>query len=191
MKIPIVLIFLIMSYKLLAQNQNGLEQYFFFDLLFAPMVNYYKQERFPGCEEKVNLGVAFNARAMFNTGRLLSFGLQSGFYLISKDKFKSYDATELVKGYLYAVPLQVAISMRKRNYRLGITLGPNIMFTKIDDGNGNIATSHRFELSFSAYGNYLIVLTDKIFIGPELRIVYFGSRGITSFMPTLNINIKI
>jgi hypothetical protein len=159
----------------------------------SPLVNFFKDERYPGGPNNSTIGYGMNIRAMWHPGRLLAFGVISGYLFIVEDEFQINsilnDRTENASAKLNAIPLQAVVSMQKNGLEIGLGMGPYLLLSTID--YGKTANSHRFELGLTLFGSYIFSIGKNIFIGPELRILYLDYRRILSVMPSLTTRINI
>jgi hypothetical protein len=131
---------------------------------------------------------------MWHPGRLLSFGVMSGYLFIVKDEFTVNNSSAVnevshASARLSAVPLQAVISMQKNGLEIGIGMGPYLLLSKIE--YGKTANGTRFELGLTLFGTYTFKIGDNITLGPELRMVYLDYRRILSVMPSLNTRITL
>ncbi len=132
-------------------------------------------------------------RAMWHPGRLLAFGLLSGYLLIVEDEFQINSIMngelEYESARLNAIPLQAVVSMQKNGLEIGLGMGPYLLLSTIN--YGKTAQSHRLELGLTLFGSYIFTVDKNIFIGPELRILYLDYRRILSVMPSLTVRVNI
>lgn len=185
----------IFSTETFSQVNNDTTYQFEFSATISPVISFFRNERFPGSEKEAKFGFASYIRGVWHPGRLLSFGIMTGYCSLAADKIhvrsnpsqtSSFDA----RASLVAVPLQVIVTMQKWNLEVGVGMGPYMLLSNLNDGEGNTATGRRFELGLTFVGNYLFPLSENIYWGPELKILYLSYRGILSFMPTVNFRIK-
>jgi hypothetical protein len=157
----------------------------------SPMINFFRLPRVPGTDSRTSAGYGTSLRVLWHPGRLLSVGLLSGYFVVAKDDIpvshlspaRNYSAR------LSAVPLQIALSMRKYDLEIGVEIGTYLMMTTITGGNSPPAYGKRLELGTTIFGSYLFTLNDTFQIGPELRVVDLRYRGIVSVMPSCSIRI--
>lgn len=154
----------------------------------GPMFNIFRNPRFYGDNDKFSIGYGTSVRAMWHPGRLLSIGVMTGYYFISKSEVGSSN-TKSPTATLSAVPMQIFISMRKKKFEVGLGVGPYMMRSTLNDGN-NEATGTNLEMGIAFFGSYYFFLGDRIRIGPELRVLNLGFRGITSAMPSIFFQIE-
>jgi hypothetical protein len=154
----------------------------------CPIVSFFRFPRVPGGESKTSVGYGGSLRVLWHPGRLLSIGVLTGYFDIAQDEISiPPPATDLsYHASLTAVPLQIALTMRKYGLEIGVEIGSYLMMSTI--AGGNSATSHgsRLELSLTIFGSYLFPLNDFVEIGPELRVVSLRYRGIFSVMPSFS-----
>lgn len=161
------------------------------NLTASPIVSFFRNERMPGVENNASFGYGFSLRGMWHPSRLLSVGLMSGYLLIADDEIPQLSNSAIQGSYepfasLSAIPLQVAISMQKDEFELGLGIGPYLLLSKIEGGIGADAKGRRIEFGITFFSSYSFIISERIKFGPELRILYFGYRGILSWMPSLN-----
>jgi hypothetical protein len=159
----------------------------------SPLFSFFQEERYPGGLKSTSVGNGMSFRAMWHPGRLLAFGLMSGYLFIVEDELQINSTlnnrTENASAKLNAVPLQAVVSMQKNGLEIGLGMGPYLLLSTID--YGKTAHSHRFELGLTLFGSYTFSIGKNIFIGPELRILYLDYRRILSVMPSLTTRINI
>ena len=131
---------------------------------------------------------------MWHPGRLLSVGFMTGYLLIDQDVIpidrslaNQLNTNLEYRARLRAIPLQMAISMQKRDIEVGMGIGPYMMLSTIEGGNSAPAGGRRLELGLTFFGSYFFSLNDNIRIGPELRVLYLRYRGILSWMPSCSV----
>jgi len=130
---------------------------------------------------------------MWHPGRMLAFGLMSGYLFIVEDEIKMNSILTQSQNYnasarLNAIPLQVVVSMQKNGIELGLGMGPYLLLSTIE--LGKTAEGRRFELGLTFFGSYIFPIGKQVFIGPEIRVLYLSYRGILSLMPSLNLRIN-
>ena len=157
----------------------------------CPMISFFRHPRVPQTTNNASLGYGILVRGMWHPGRLLSLGLMTGYLFIAQDEIpvdpvlgSQFAINPSAR--LAAIPLQAAISMQKNEIEIGMGVGPYLFLSTIDYGNGASAYGRRIEFGVTFFGSYFFSLNDKVKIGPELRVVYLGYRGILSWMPSLN-----
>jgi hypothetical protein len=157
----------------------------------CPVVSGFRNPRVPGIENDPSLGYGVFVRGMWHPGRLLAVGLMTGYLSIARDEIPVEGALSEEfphpTAHLSAIPMQIAISMQNKNLEVGLGVGPYMMMSSIDNGNGASAQGNRVEFGITMFGFYDFPLTDRTTIGPELRVLYFGYRGILSLMPALSV----
>ncbi len=152
----------------------------------SPMVNFFRTPRVPGTPSSTCLGYGGSVRVLWHPGRLLGVGLLSGYFDIAHDAIDAsaqvrYEAT------LRAVPMQLALSLQKFGFELGMGIGPYLMLTSINGGGGEPVKGTRLELGMTFFCSYGFPLGDNLTLGPEVRILSFRYRGIISVMPSLSL----
>lgn len=159
----------------------------------SPIVSFFEEERYPGASDNSSFGYGMNFRIMWHPGRLLAFGLMSGYLFIVEDEIivssvltESQDNKASAR--LNAIPLQVVVSMQKDGFEVGLGMGPYLLQSTIEFGK--TAEGRRFELGLTFFGSYIFPLHKQVFIGPELRVLYLSYRGILSFMPSLTLRMN-
>jgi hypothetical protein len=157
----------------------------------SPVVSAFRNPRVPGAGNEPSLGYGFFVRGLWHPGRLLAVGLMTGYLSIAEDEIPVDDASleEFPEptARLSAIPLQIAISMQQGSLEVGMGVGPYLMMSRIDDGNGVVADGKRAEFGITLFGSYYFPIAGRAAIGPELRILYLGYRGILSLMPSLTL----
>lgn len=149
----------------------------------SPVISYFENERYSNSSGNMKYGYTATIRAMWHPSKLLSVGLMSGYMFISADKIQDSNYSS-ASAKLSAIPLQVIVSMQKNNWEFALGIGPYLMMSNID--YGTIAHGIRSELGLTVIGSYSFPITNKFYINPELRVVYFNFREILSIMPTLS-----
>jgi hypothetical protein len=156
----------------------------------CPAVSAFRNPRVPGIENDPSLGYGLFVRGMWHPGRLLAVGLMTGYLSIARDEIPVEGALSEEfpdpTAHLSAIPMQIAISMQNKHLEVGMGVGPYLMMSGIDNGNGVSAQGNRVEFGVTLFGFYDFPLTDRMTIGPELRVLYLGYRGILSLMPSLS-----
>jgi len=149
----------------------------------SPLISYFEDERYPGAPDNSAFGYGMNFRVMWHPGRILAFGLMSGYLFIVEDEINmNYDKAS---ARLNAIPLQVIVSMQKNDLEVGLGMGPYLLLSTIE--LGETAKGHRYELGLTFFGSYIFPIGGQVFIGPELRVLYLSYRGIFSLMPSITI----
>jgi hypothetical protein len=155
----------------------------------CPAISAFRHPRVPGIENDPSLGYGFFLRGMWHPGRLLAVGLMTGYLSIAQDEIPVEGALSEEfpnpTARLSAIPMQIAISMQNRNLEVGMAVGPYMMMSSLDNGDGVSAQGKRVEFGITMFGFYYFTLSDRTTIGPELRVLYLGYRGILSVMPSL------
>jgi hypothetical protein len=159
----------------------------------SPVITFFEDERYPGAPDNAAYGYGFSLRLMWHPGRLLAFGLMSGYLFIVEDEIIMNSVLPESQEYygsahLNAIPLQVAVSIQKNGAELGLGLGPYLLLSTIE--LGRTATGRRYELGLTFFGSYIFPIGEQVFIGPELRVLYLSYRGILSFMPSITLRIN-
>jgi hypothetical protein len=162
----------------------------------CPSFNSFRNASVPGTDHKSSFGFGTFLRVMWHPGRLLSLGVLTGYMLIDREEI-AFDpslisqpgTTPRYSARLTAIPLQAAISMRRRDVEVGVGIGPYLMLSTIEGGNLAASNSSRLELGLTYYGSYSFALNDHITIAPEVRVLYLRYRGILSLMPSCSFRI--
>lgn len=155
----------------------------------SPVVNFFRGAKVPGTSSSTSLGCGASVRALWHPGRLLAFGLHTGYFLLAQDEIGvvrggstlTYDAT------LHGIPLQLALSMQKYGFEAGMGIGPYLMISTIEGGNSAPVRGQRLELGMTFFATYTFALGEDVTIGPELRVVSMRYRGIISVMPSISL----
>jgi hypothetical protein len=186
MKLKVITVFFLASACSWAQTRLDTIYQVEVTATVSPMINFFRLPRVPETTSKTSLGYGISVRGMWHPGRLLSVGLLTGYFVIARDEISiERPLTHLnYSARLAAVPLQVSLSMQKRNIELGMGIGPYLMLSRIGGGNSAPAHGSRLELGMTFFGSYEFSLSDDIKIGPELRVLSFRYRGIISVMPS-------
>jgi hypothetical protein len=154
-----------------------------------PTFSYFKEERYPGAPDNVSFGYGTIARALWHPGKMVAFGIMSGYIFLAEDEFgvptNSPESLEYAKARLDAVPLQAIVSMQKNEIEVGLGMGPYILYSTINYGSKS--RGRRFELGLTLYGVYNFKIDKGLFLGPEIRLLYLSYRGIFSVMPSLTL----
>jgi hypothetical protein len=153
----------------------------------SPIVSFFRHPSVPGTNDKTCLGGGIFLRGMWHPGRLLSVGFITGYMLIDQDEIPAGNL--MYRARLTAIPMQLAISMRKHNVEVGCGVGPYMMLTSIEGGNSAPAHGSRLELGLTFLGSYSFALNDYIKIAPEMRVLYLRYRGILSLMPSCSVRL--
>lgn len=183
-KIFIILLFLFAIQNLLFA-QNNLDSSFKVVLTSSasPVFSYFENERYSSSSGNLKYGFGFFLRGMWYPSRLLSIGLMTGYMHISNDNLID-TILPTATARLSAIPLQAVVAMQKNNWEFALGIGPYLMMSKID--NGSIAHGERLELGLTVMGSYSFLVSNRLFITPEFRAVYFSFREILSLMPTIS-----
>jgi hypothetical protein len=195
MKILFIIIFLLFNLVThFSKAQSDSLYHIEISTAISPLISVFKDERYPGAPKNASMGYGMSVRAMWHPGRLLAFGVMSGYLLIVKDEFQvnsvlDDDLDNQVTAKLNAIPLQIVVSMQKRGLEFGLGMGPYILLSTIEYGKP--AHSHRFELGLTLLGVYNFSIDKNISIGSELRIFYLSYRGILSVMPSVSMRYEI
>ena len=160
----------------------------------SPLISAFRNPSIPGTTHETSLGCGLFLRGMWHPGRLLSVGFMTGYLLIDQDVIpidrslaNQLNTNLEYRARLRAIPLQMAISMQKRDIEVGMGIGPYMMLSTIEGGNSAPAGGRRLELGLTFFGSYFFSLNDNIRIGPELRVLYLRYRGILSWMPSCSV----
>ena len=188
------LFFLFIVLLVSAQSQSDSLYYIEIHATGSPILSIFEEERYPDAPNDFTFGYGVNFRMMWHPGRLLAFGLMSGYLFIAEDEIKmNYDLTEShsykARARLNAIPLQVAVSMQKNDLEFGLGMGPYLLLSTIE--LGKTARGHRFELGLTFFGSYMFSLDDNVSLGPELRVFYLSYRGIFSVMTSISLRYNI
>jgi hypothetical protein len=189
----LILLFALFAPVLLTKAQSDTLYHIELHLAGSPLISFFEDERYPGAPDNSALGYGINFRIMWHPGRMLSFGLMSGYLFIVEDKLTINTALKEFQNYeasarLNAIPLQVVVSMQKYGAEIGLGMGPYLLLSSIE--LGKTATGRRYELGLTFFGSYIFSLSNQFFIGPELRVLYLSYRGIFSVMPSLTLRIN-
>jgi hypothetical protein len=157
-------------------------------------VSWFRTQRSPLSPEESVYGFGTIDRIMWHPGRLLSFGIVSGWIEFSRENFspalaRAADSVAPGRATLSGVPLQLAVSMRKYGVEVGIGIGPYFMTSVIEDED--VTRSTRLELGITSYVNYSIPLSASVSVGPELTLVYMGYRGIITLIPQFQCSVLL
>lgn len=164
----------------------------------SPMVSFFRHPRVPGTINEPVFGYGVFVRGMWHPGRLLSVGLMTGYLFIAQDEIPvdgspAGGLNTPIHNYsarLTAIPLQVAITMQKHGLELGLGIGPYLMMSIVEGGNGAPAHGQRLELGTTFFGSYVFSLSDNIKVGPELRVLHLHYRGVLSVMPSCSFRVN-
>ncbi len=193
-KMCIFFIFFVGSFTICTKAQSDSLYHVELSITPTPIVSLFKDERYSGGPNNPFLGYGMNIRAMWHPGRLIAFGIMTGYLFIVKDEFvinsvSDNNINQKASAKLNAVPLQVAVSMQKSGLEIGVGMGPYILLSTIE--YGKTANSRRFELGLTFWGSYTFSIGKNIFVAPELRILSFNYRGILSVMPSITTRINV
>lgn len=182
------------SFTICTQAQSDSLYHIELSATASPLINFFNDERYPGGPKYPTIGYGMNIRAMWHPGRLLAFGLMSGYLFIVQDEFiinSVYDNSidNQASARLNAIPLQVVVSMQKNGLEIGLGMGPYLLLSTID--YGKTTNSHQFELGLTLFGSYTFPIGKNILVGPELRILYLDHRRILSVMPSVTARFNI
>jgi len=190
--IVLIVILFFSSALSLAQEPSDSTYHVEVTMTASPALSAFRNPRVPGIANTPALGYGFFVRGLWHPGRLLAVGLMSGYLSIARDEIPVDGALSAEfpqpTAELTAIPLQIAISMQSKSLEVGMGVGPYLMMTSVDDGDGVLAHAKRAEFGITLFGFYQFPLTDRMTIGPELRVLYMGYRGILSLMPSLSIH---
>ena len=193
MSILRLILFFIFITLVLTKAQSDSLYYIELNLTGSPLISFFEDERYPGAPDNSAFGYGMNFRVMWHPGRMLAFGLMSGYLFIVEDEIKMNSILTQSQNYnasarLNAIPLQVVVSMQKNGIELGLGMGPYLLLSTIE--LGKTAEGRRFELGLTFFGSYIFPIGKQVFIGPEIRVLYLSYRGILSLMPSLNLRIN-
>jgi hypothetical protein len=191
--IKLILFFTFITLGFLSRAQSDTLYHIEIHAAGSPVITFFEDERYPGAPDNAAYGYGFSLRLMWHPGRLLALGLMSGYLFIVKDEITmNSDLTESqdhkASAYLNAIPLQVVVSMQKNGIELGLGMGPYLLLSTIE--LGRTAKGRRYELGLTFFGSYIFPISEQVFIGPELRVLYLSYRGIFSFMPSITLRIN-
>ncbi len=189
----VALIIAFLTLPEIALAQEGVDTTFQVELTgtASPMFNFFRSPRVPGTVTDAAIGYGFSLRGMWHPSRLLSFGILTGYYVFCEDEFSVdpllsepsvLDLTYRAR--LSAIPIQLALSMQASGTEIGMGIGPYVMMSTIQGGSSPRVDGSRLELGMTFFGSHVFALTDRLSIGPELRILYFRYRGILSIVPS-------
>lgn len=154
----------------------------------ASIFSLFRDPRYFGAPDNIQIGYGFYVRAMWHPGRMLAMGFMSGFIYLSHDKFTPVNTNAgNVAATLTAIPIQIVVSMQGRGFEFGIGMGPYIMKSTIE--YGTTATGRRLELGLTFIGCYKFPITHALSLGPELKALYMSYRGIFSLMPSITLHL--
>lgn len=155
----------------------------------SPMVNFFRSSKVPGTAGNVALGCGLSLRAMWHPGRLLSVGVLTGVFLLAEDDITVQGGgTPLTyTARLTGFPVQLALSMGTAGLECGLGIGPYIMVSAIDGGGSGPVRGRRYELGMTFFGSYVFPVTERIMVGPELRVLSLRYRGIIAVMPSVSV----
>ncbi len=155
----------------------------------SPMVNFFRTPRVPGTTASTSFGYGLSVRALWHPGRLLGVGVLTGYFDIAHDEIDASTSSARLRfdATLRAVPIQLALSLQKYGFELGMGIGPYLILTAIDGGGSAAVRASRLELGMTFFFAYCFPMGDVLALGPELRIVSFRYRGIISVMPSISL----
>ena len=188
-----IILFVISFNSLFCQGQ--IDSLYHFELSFtaSPVISNFKNERYPGAANETKFGYSAYIRGMWHPGRMLSFGIMSGYLLIGDDNIttnsQNNNLGNKAEARLAAIPLQVAVSMQKNGIEIGIGMGPYMLISEIQ--YGTTAYGRRFELGLTFFGSFVFPINEKFQIGPELKILYLSYRGIFCVMPSIDLRLNL
>ncbi|MDP2036571.1 MAG: hypothetical protein Q8L04_04255 [Ignavibacteria bacterium] len=185
MKTKVILFLICLATPSLAQTLIDTTYSIELNLSFSPSINVFRNPKYPGDNDKKTWGYGFFASVMWHPGRMLSLGILSGYTLFSHEHGIGDSGVEN-SATLYAIPVQIAISMQRLETEMGLGIGPYFMKSELDDGI-NTTTGFRMEYGITFWITYSFGLTELIKIAPELRYLYLGYRGINSYMTSINL----
>jgi hypothetical protein len=189
----LLLIFFLALSNLFANNNDDTTYSVQLKISLSPLISFFRDERYPGGPKNAAPGYGTFIRVMWHPGRMLKFGLMTGYMLLVRDEFKidniSKELSEKASARLAAIPLQVGVLMQAGRTEFGLGMGPYLMLTTID--YGTVAKGKRFELGLTFLGSYVFPVSDLFSLGPELRVLYLSYRGIVSIMPSMTFHLEI
>lgn len=189
-----IFLLLFINSEFYSQNMSDTLYHFELSASFSPAVSFFRDERYPNAPRDASFGYGFYLKALWHPGKLLAVGLLTGYLFLAEDKINNiiknnYIIDDHAVAKLNAVPLQVVVSMQKNQLEVGLGMGPYLMLSTIEQG---VTTKgRRYELGLTLYGSYVFSVGDKIFVGPELRLLYLSYRGILSMMPSITAKIDL
>lgn len=154
----------------------------------SPIISFFQEPRYPGAPSEPSFGYGGFLRVNWRPGRLLTFGILTGWAFLAHDDLPSNhslqdESTPTASATLTAIPLQVWVSMKTERFETGLGMGPYLMMTKLQ--SEDVSNGSRFELGITFLASYSIPINNMFRFGPELRILYLDYRGIFSIMPSL------
>lgn len=160
----------------------------------GPMVSLFRELRSPVSSDGAVFGSSVFGRVMWHPSRLISFGVASGYVLFSREDFSNIipslkDTVVPGSATITAIPLQVAGSMQKYGFELGIAVGPYLMMIELMDED--VTRASRFELGMTSFASYKWNLNDNLYIGPQLRCIYMAYHGILSFVAEFSVQYNV
>ena len=152
MSILRLILFFIFITLVLTKAQSDSLYYIELNLTGSPLISFFEDERYPGAPDNSAFGYGMNFRVMWHPGRMLAFGLMSGYLFIVEDEIKMNSILTQSQNYnasarLNAIPLQVVVSMQKNGIELGLGMGPYLLLSTIE--LGKTAEGRRFELGLT------------------------------------------
>lgn len=160
----------------------------------GPMISFFRELRSPVSSDGAVFGSSVFGRIMWHPSRLISFGVASGYVLFSREDF-SYIRPMLIdtvvpgSATITAIPLQVAASMQKYGFELGVCVGPYLMMIELVDED--VTHGSRLELGMTSFASYKWNLNDNLSIGPQLRCIYMAYHGILSFAAEFRVQYNV
>ena len=191
--IKLILFFTFITLGFLTKAQSDTLYHIEIHATGSPVISFFEDERYPGGSDYSAFGCGMNFRVMWHPGRLLAFGLMSGYLFIVEDEININSVLNESQDYkakarLNAIPLQLVVSMQKYEFEIGLGMGPYLLLSNIE--LGRTAQGRRFELGLTFFGSYIFPISEQVFIGPELRVLYLSYRGILSVMPSITLRIN-
>lgn len=189
MKKIYILILLLYSSNLFAQESADTTYNIEVFISCSPTISFFNKPKYPTDADKYSLGGSIFLRGMWHPGRMLSLGFMTGYVMLAKDEFKEYPTIsgKIPTATLYAIPLQLAVTMQRLDTEIGLGIGPYWMSTSLDDGFGSKTYGNRIEFGITFWGSYGFPLHEELVIAPEFKFLYLGNRGITSLMPSVSL----
>jgi hypothetical protein len=193
MKSTVITLFLLSSACSWAQTRPDTVYQVEVTATASPMINFFRLPRVPGTTSKTAAGYGMSVRGMWHPARLLAVGFLTGYFVIAEDEISVNQSSSSLNysARLAAVPMQLALSMQKYDFEMGMGIGPYLMMSTIGGGNSASVHGSRLELGITYFGSYVFRLSDNISIGPELRVLSLRYRGILSVMPSCSFRIDM
>jgi hypothetical protein len=183
-----------LSLEIYPQNQIDTVYNFELSASASPVISFFRDERYPDAPHNSSFGYSIYLKALWHPGKLFAVGILSGYLFLVQDEIENIPQNNFIihnsaVARLNAIPLQVVVSMQKRGLEIGLGMGPYLLLSTIEQGIS--AKGYRYELGLTLYGSYVLPVGKKIFIGPELKLLYLSYRGIFSVMPSITARIDL